>query len=126
MPNNMNLEQNNETIGRLRSQFRRKVDKYNCPCKMCKGLKSQRIIITITQSHCRQHGHVEGGHDFHQLMNVDFQLEEHKGVHIQANDNAPMEEDDHAKKNTTKNDGIGVAYNEPEDMIKYDGIGVAN
>lgn len=88
----MNPEQNNETTARLWSQFRRKVDKCNCPRKRCKGLKNRRILITIPQSHCRQHGHIEGGHNFHRLVNVDFQLEEHGGVNIQAWDNAPMEE----------------------------------
>ena len=43
-------------------------------------------------------------------MNVDFQLEEHGGVNIQAEDNTPMEEDD----------------NVPEDMIEEDGIGAGD
>ena len=47
----------------------------------------------MVQSHYRQHGHIEGGHKF-PLLNVDFLLEEHGGVNIQAKDNTPMEEDD--------------------------------
>ena len=77
---------------------------------MCKGLKNWRILITIAQSHCRQHGHVEGGHNFHPLLNVGFLLEEHGGVNIQDEDNTSMEEDD----------------NVPEDVIEEDGIGVGN
>ena len=77
---------------------------------MCKGLKNQRILITTAQSHYRQHGHVEGGHNFCPLLNVDFLLEEHGGVNIQVEDNAPMEEDD----------------NVPEDMIEEDGIGASD
>ena len=41
---------------------------------------------------------------------MDFLLEEHGGVNIQAEDNTPMEEDD----------------NVPEDMIEEDGIDTAN
>ena len=80
----MNPEKNNETMVALWAQFRRKPNKFYYPCKKCKGLKNQRILITTAQSHCRQHGHVEGGHDFHSLLNVDFLLEEHGGVNIQA------------------------------------------
>ena len=98
----MNPEQNNETMAALWAQFQRKPNKCYCPCKKCKGLKTRRILITTAQSHCRQHGHVEGGHDFRPLLNVDFLLEEHGGVNIQAEDNTPMEEDD----------------NVPEDMIE--------
>ena len=71
----MNLEQNNETIARLWSQFERKVDKCNYPFKKCEGLMNQIILITIAQSHCKQYGHIEGGHDFGRSVNVDFQLE---------------------------------------------------
>ena len=98
----MNAEQNNETMAALWAQFRRKPDKCYCPCKKCKGLKNQRILITTAQSHCRQHGRIEGGHDFCQLVNVDFKLEEHGGVNIQVGDNAPMEEDDLVVENTIK------------------------
>ena len=42
---------------------------------------------------------------------MDFLLEEHGGVNIQAEDNTPMEEEDD---------------NVPEDMIEEDGIGVGD
>ena len=104
----MNPEQNNETMAALWSQFRRKLDKCYCPCKKCKGLKNQRILITTAQSHCRQHGHIEGGHDFCPLLNVDFLLEEHRGVNIQAKDNTPMKEDDNVLEEKIEEDGVGV------------------
>ena len=106
----MNAEQNNETMAALWAQFRRKPNKCYCPCKKCKGLKTRRILITTAQSHCRQHGHVEGGHEFRPLLNVDFLLEEDGGVNIQAEDNTLMDEDD----------------NVPEDMIEEDGIGAGD
>ena len=87
----MNAEQNNETMAALWAQFRRKPNKCYCPCKKCKGLKTRRILITTAQSHCRQHGHVEGGHEFRPLLNVDFLLEEDGGVNIQVEDNTIME-----------------------------------
>ena len=106
----MNTEQNNETMAALWAQFRRKPDKCYCPCKKCKGLKNRRILITTAQSHCRQHEHVEGSHNFHPLLNVDFLLEEHGGVNIQVEHNTPMEEDD----------------NVPEDMIEENCIGIGD
>ena len=40
---------------------------------------------------------------------MDFLLEEHGGVNIQAEDNTPMEEDDNVSENMAEEDGIGVA-----------------
>ena len=58
-----------ETIARLWSNLQRKGDvKCYCPCKMCKGLKTQRYLITIVEKHCRQHGHIEGGNKFCSLV----------------------------------------------------------
>ena len=65
MLDNMNPEENNETMATLWSQFQKKANKCIFPCKKCKGLKNQRILMTIAQSHCRKYGHIEGGHDFH-------------------------------------------------------------
>ena len=93
MLDNMNPEQSNETMAALWAQFRRKPDKFCCPYKKCKGLKNRRILITKAQSHCRQHGYIEGGYDFCPLLNVNFVLEEHGGVNIQGEDNTPMEDD---------------------------------
>ena len=56
-------------------------------------------------------------------MNVDFQLEEHGGVNIQAKDNAPVEEDDPITDNTIEDDSIGIVDNVPKDMIEEDDIG---
>ena len=45
-------------------------------------------------------------------MNVDFQLEEHGGVNIQAKDNTPMEEDDNVPEDIIEEDGIGAGDEE--------------
>ena len=83
MPRNMNLEQNKVTISRLWFEFKRTSDeKCYYPCKKFKGLNNWRILIIIDQRHCRQHDHIEGGKDFHPLVNVDFELVEHGSVNI--------------------------------------------
>lgn len=83
------------------SQFKRKGDgKCYYPCKKCKGLKNQIILITIAQRHCRKHDHIKGGNDFCPLVNVDLKLVGHGGVNIEAEGNSPMEEDDLEAKST--------------------------
>lgn len=57
---------------------------------------------------------------------MDFQVEEHGGVNIQAEDNAPMEEDDPIVDHTIEDYSIRVVDKVREDMIEQDGIGVAN
>lgn len=37
-----------------------------------------------------------------------FEVEEHGGVNIEAEDNDPMEDDDHAPKNTIEDDGTNT------------------
>lgn len=69
MSDNIREEQNNEIIARLWSNLKRKGDgKCYCPCQICKGLKTRRLLIKIAKKHCRQHGHIEGGHDYHPLV----------------------------------------------------------
>ena len=55
---------------------------------------------------------LKGGHIFCSLLNVDFLLEEHGGVNIQAEDNTPMEEDDNVPQNMIEEDGIGAGEEE--------------
>ena len=38
------------------------------PCKRCKDLKIRRFLITMAKRHCRNYGHVEGGHEYHPLV----------------------------------------------------------
>lgn len=69
MSDNISPEQNEETLDRLWARLKRKGDgKCYCPCNNCKGLKTRRLLITTAEKHCRQHGHVEGGHDYRPLV----------------------------------------------------------
>ena len=114
-------------ITRLWSHFKRKGDgKCYCPCKKCKGLKNQRILITTSQRHCRQHDHIEGGKNFCPLVNVNFELVEHGGVSIKAEDNSPMEEDDPEVENTIEDVGIDEPDNVLGNMLEEDVIGATN
>jgi hypothetical protein len=38
------------------------------PCTQCKGFNRRRILITTTERHCRQFGHVEGGYEYRPLV----------------------------------------------------------
>jgi hypothetical protein len=38
------------------------------PCNDCRGLQTRRILITTTEKHCREKGHVEGGYEYHPLV----------------------------------------------------------
>ena len=65
----MNSKQNKVTIARLWSQFKRKGDgKCYFPCKIFKGLNRRRLLIKTVKRHCRETGHIEGGHDYHPLV----------------------------------------------------------
>ena len=69
MSDNIIEEQNRETIARLWSNLKRKGDgKFYCLCKICKGLNRRRLLIRIIKRHCGENGHIEGGHDYHQLV----------------------------------------------------------
>ena len=69
MSDNISEEQNRETIDRLWSNLKRKGDgKCYCPCKICKGLNCRRLLIKTVKRHCRENGHIEGGHDYHPLV----------------------------------------------------------
>lgn len=46
--------------------------------------------------------------DQHNLKNMVFEVEEHGGVNIEAEDNDPMEDDDHALENTIEDDGTNT------------------
>ena len=71
MSDDINAQKNREAIARLRSTLKRKGDgKCYCPYKMCKGLKTRRYLITTTEQHCRQHGHIEGGNEYRPLVYI--------------------------------------------------------
>ena len=64
MPGNMNPKQNNEIIARCGLSSKENLIHVIFLAKSVRVLKNYRILITTTQSQCRQHGHIEGGHDF--------------------------------------------------------------
>lgn len=69
MSDNISEEQNRETIARLWSNLKRKGDgKCYFSCNICKGLNRRRLLIKIVKRHCRENGHIEGGHDYHPLV----------------------------------------------------------
>ena len=79
MSEDINAQKNKETIARLWSNLKRKGDgKFYCPCKICKGLKTQRYLIKIAEQHCRQHGHIEGGNKYHPLVCILIIYKMHK------------------------------------------------
>ena len=51
---------------------------------------------------------------------MDFKLVEHGGVNIEAEGNAPMEEDDHEVETTIEDVHIGTFDNVPENKIEED------
>ena len=66
-------KQNRQLLARLWDGLKRKGDgKCYCPCSQGKGFKRRRIKITTTKKHCREHGHAEGGHEYH--LFVSFSL----------------------------------------------------
>ena len=58
-------EQNQQLLVRLWDGLKRKVDgKCYCHCSQCKGYNMRRSNILTSKRHCREHGHVEGGHEY--------------------------------------------------------------
>jgi hypothetical protein len=38
------------------------------PCKICRGYNRRRLLIKTTKRHCREYGHLEGGHEYRPLV----------------------------------------------------------
>ena len=58
-------KQNRQFLARLWDGVERRGDgKCYCPCSQC----TRRLLIKTTKRHCREHGHVEGGHEYHPLV----------------------------------------------------------
>ena len=69
MYDDINAQENRETIAILWSNLKKKGDgKFYCPCKICKGLKTQRYLIKLVNEHCRKHGRIEGGNKYRPLV----------------------------------------------------------
>ena len=62
-------EQNRQLLARLWEGVERRGDgKCYCPCSQCRGFNTRRLLIKTAKRHCREHGHVEGGHEYHPLV----------------------------------------------------------
>ena len=62
-------DQNHELLVRLWDGLKRKGDgKCYFPCNQCKRFQRRRINIATSIKHCREHGHVEGGLEYHPFV----------------------------------------------------------
>ena len=62
-------EQNRQLLARLWEGMERRGDgKCYCPRSQCRGFNTRRLLIKTAKRHCREHGHVEGGHEYHPLV----------------------------------------------------------
>ena len=62
-------EHNRQLLARLWDVAKRQGDgKCYCPCTQCKGFKRRIILISIATKHCRDHGHAEGGNEYHPFV----------------------------------------------------------
>ena len=62
-------EQNRQLLARLLDATKRRGDgKFYCPCTQCRWFKKRIILISTATKHCREHGHAEGGNQYHQFV----------------------------------------------------------
>ena len=64
-------ENNRQLFARLWDAAKRRGDgKCYYPCTQCRGFKRRRILISTTTQHCREHGHAEGGNEYHPFVGL--------------------------------------------------------
>ena len=64
-------EQNRHLLARLWDAAKRRGDgKCYCPCSQCRCFKRRRILITTKTKHFREHGHAEGGNEYHPFVSL--------------------------------------------------------
>ena len=64
-------EHNQQLLARLWDATKWRVDgKCYCPCTQCRGFKRRMILISTTTKHCREHGHAEGGNEYHPFVSL--------------------------------------------------------
>jgi hypothetical protein len=69
MPYNITPEENDRMLQRLFAALEAKGDrKCYFPCNQCRGFNRRRLLITTTERHCRQFGHIEGGYEYRPLV----------------------------------------------------------
>ena len=62
-------EQNRQLLARLWDGVERRGDgKCYCPCSRCRGFNPRRLLIPTAKKNCREHGHVEGEHEYHPMV----------------------------------------------------------
>ena len=60
-----------QLLARLWDAAKQKGDgKYYFPCIQCKGFKRRRILISTSTKHCGEHGHTEGGNEYHPFVGL--------------------------------------------------------
>ena len=75
MSHNITPDENQATLARLFATLEAKGDgKCYCPWNRCKGFKRRRLLIRITEKHCRENGHVEGGHEYHPMVSYSLNV----------------------------------------------------
>ena len=75
MSNRLNIldpnEENRQLLAILWDAAKRRGDgKCYCPCTQCRGFKRRIILISIATKHCREHGHTEGGNEYHPFVGL--------------------------------------------------------
>ena len=62
-------EQNQQLLARLWDGVKRKGDgKCYFPCSQCRGFNRRILKISTTKRYCREHRHIEGGHEYRPLL----------------------------------------------------------
>jgi hypothetical protein len=68
-------EENRQLLARLWDGVKIKGDgKCYFPCSQCRGFNRIRLNISIAKIHCRGHGHIKGGHEYHPLVSCSLYM----------------------------------------------------
>ena len=69
MPNKNTWEENNKRYNEIKEAAEMKGDgKYYFPSNDCRGFQMRMILRTLTEKHCKEKGHVEGGYEYCPLL----------------------------------------------------------
>ena len=64
-------EDNRQLLARLWDVVKRRGDgKCYFSCTQCRGFKRRIILISTSTKHCREHGHAEGGNEYHPFVGL--------------------------------------------------------
>ena len=63
------MNENARKLAQFRAALEARGDgKFYCPCSDCKGVQRRRILRMISERHCREKGHAEGGYEYRPLI----------------------------------------------------------